>query len=80
MRAQQRLMLLQLELDSQHLRVKELSSLLQASTHREQETLASRQFLLQGPGPLTEFKPEATVTQLSPEQLNSLLGLSTPPH
>lgn len=73
-------MLLQLELDSQHLKVKELSSLLQASTHREQETLASRQFLLQGPGPLTEVKPEATVTQLSPEQLNSLLGLSTPPH
>lgn len=75
LRANQRLLLLQLELDSQHLRVKELTSLSQALTHREQETLESRQFLLeQGLGQLTPFNPAPQVEVLTAEQLNQLLG------
>lgn len=70
-KAEERLLLLQLELDSQHLRVKELRLLSQGLTHREQETLESREFRL---GQLVQFQPPPAPRVLSPEELSSLLG------
>lgn len=58
-KAEERLLLLKLEVDSQHLRIKELTHRSQALAHRERETLESRTFhLLPAATPLPAEQPD----------------------
>ena len=83
LKAEARLLLLQLEVDSQHLRVKELVQQRASLQHRLKEELESQEWHLAQPllsqEPEPELPPEPPVDPLR-EKLDQVLGMSTLPH